>query len=118
MAGEVSKQLSLVHSIIQMQNGQYNQSFAAFTNIFKDNINHLTNIKSLGGPQYNVSVSLGISTISFLNTEFTLSLLDNAKVLLAQIEAASTQTQFIQSLQMQQMAALRYLKANCLTVKD
>jgi hypothetical protein len=118
IAGEVTKQLSLVRSIKQMQSGQYSQSYSNFANIYKDNIVFLDKIRGFGGPQYNVSVHLGVTNVNFLNTEFILSLIDNAKLIQAKIEAATSQSQFVQSLQIPQFAAMGYLENNCLSTKD
>jgi hypothetical protein len=67
MGGAVAKELSLVYSLQQMRMGQSLQSISNFKDTYQDNLAYATKIRFLGGDQYNVSVFLGVATVTFLN---------------------------------------------------
>ena len=50
IAGEVTKQVSLLNSLQQMQAGQYFEPVQDFLRTYNDNINYLSAIYARGGP--------------------------------------------------------------------
>lgn len=118
MAGAVTKELSLADSIMQMKAGQSLQDVSNFVSTYNDNLKYATEIRFLGGDQYNLSIFLGMTSVTFLNHEFLLSFLDNANIISNAISPAKNQSQIVASLGATEMTALQYLMINCASAKE
>ena len=55
--------------------------------------------------------------VEFINTEFTLSLIDNANLIASAIAGSTTQAQLVQAMQAEQVAK-NYLQVNCQNIKE
>ena len=118
ITGEVAKQLSLLNSLEEISRGTSLENIPNFIQTYNDNINHLSLIRQKGGNPFNVTVAMGQTSVAFLDTEFTLSFIDNANVIANAIAGSTTSNQITQALQNEQVTAKNYLKANCATVKE
>ena len=90
----------------------------SFIQVYNDNLQHLELIRLKGGEQYSLNVTIGLNQVEFLNTEFTLSLIDNANLIASAIAGSTTQAQLVQAMQAEQMTAKNYLQVNCLNIKE
>lgn len=59
---------------------------------FQDNIAYATEIRFLGGEQFNLTVFLGVANVTFLSHEYFLSFLDNANIIYNAISAVKTRS--------------------------
>lgn len=91
---------------------------ARFAHIYSDNIHHLEQIKLNGASPYQISISLGSSSQTFLTDEFILSFINYALGIYANMSSATSQADLMSIYASADPYTVDYLKTNSAAAKE
>lgn len=116
--GAITKELSFVYTIQQMQNGISLDNVPRLVQSYNDNMAYLNSIKFNGGTSYDINIELGNSNVTFESNEYLLSFINYAQILSNAITPAKNVSQLLQSIGTKQLVAMNYLLDNAPITKE
>jgi hypothetical protein len=116
--GAITKKLSLIYTIQQMQKGQSADDVSRLIQSYNDNLAFLSSIKFNGGDPYNIFIELGNGNVTFESNEYLLSFINYAQILSNAITPARNRSQLLAAIGPTQQTAMNYMLENAPTSKE